>query len=70
MSHCRIRLWTPIDTLKTNSEKIGYKPRGRKPGKRTDFMNDPAVIARRRQALSQQSAVEQGQPYPAQFNGG
>ena len=55
--------------LKTNSEKIGYKPRGRKPGKRTDFMNDPAVIARRRQALSQRSAVEQGQPYPAQFNG-
>jgi len=55
--------------LKTNSEKIGYKPRGRKPGKRTDFMTDPAVIARRRQALSQRSAVEQGQPYPAQFNG-
>ncbi|SDO24828.1 hypothetical protein SAMN05216328_1791, partial [Ensifer sp. YR511] len=55
--------------VKTNSEKIGYKPRGRKPGKRTDFMNDPAVIARRRQALSPQSALEQGQPYPAQFNG-
>ncbi|MDW9503364.1 ISNCY family transposase, partial [Sinorhizobium medicae] len=51
------------------SEKIGYRPRGRKPGKRTDFTNDPAVVARRRQALSQQSAVEQGQPYPAQFNG-
>jgi hypothetical protein len=31
--------------VKTNSEKIGYKPRGRKPGKRTDYMNDPAVIA-------------------------
>ena len=31
--------------VKTNSEKIGYKPRRRKPGKRTDFMNDPAVIA-------------------------
>ncbi|MDX0390995.1 ISNCY family transposase, partial [Sinorhizobium meliloti] len=55
--------------LKTNSEKIGHKPSGRKPGKRTDLTNDPAVIARRRQALSRQSAVEQGQPYPAQFNG-
>ncbi len=55
--------------VKTNSEKIGYKPRGRKPGKRTDFMTDPAIIARRRQALSQQSAVEQGQTYPARLNG-
>jgi hypothetical protein len=55
--------------VKTNSEKIGYRPRGRKPGKRTDFMTDPAIIARRRQALSQQSAVEQGQSYPAQLNG-
>ncbi|MQX76508.1 ISNCY family transposase [Sinorhizobium medicae] len=59
----------PAPKVKTNSEKIGYRPRGRKPGKRTDFTNDPAVVARRRQALSQQSAVEQGQPYPAQFNG-
>ncbi|MEY9722103.1 transposase [Sinorhizobium fredii] len=56
-------------TVKTNSEKISYKPRGRKPGKRTDFINDPAVLARRHQALSQQSAVELGQPYPARFNG-
>ncbi|RVG02987.1 ISNCY family transposase, partial [Sinorhizobium meliloti] len=52
----------PAPKVKTNSEKIGYRPRGRKPGKRTDFMTDPAVVARRRQALSQQSAVEQGQP--------
>ncbi|WP_234842699.1 hypothetical protein, partial [Sinorhizobium meliloti] len=37
---------------KTNSEKIGYRPRGRKPGKRTDFTNDPAVIARRRAVCS------------------
>ncbi|OCP18237.1 hypothetical protein BC361_06095 [Ensifer sp. LC54] len=44
--------------VKTNSEKIGYKPRGRKPGKRTDFMNDPAVIARRQQALSRLDAAE------------
>lgn len=44
--------------VKTNSEKIGYKPRGRKPGKRTDFMTDPAIIARRRQALSRLDAAE------------
>jgi len=59
----------PLPKVKTNSEKNGYQPRGRKPGKRTDFINDPAIIARRRQALSQQSAVAQGQSYPAQFNG-
>ncbi|QFI70751.1 ISNCY family transposase [Sinorhizobium alkalisoli] len=44
--------------VKTNSERIGYKPRGRKPGRRTDFTNDPAVIARRRQALSRLDAAE------------
>lgn len=43
---------------KTNSEKIGYKPRGRKPGPRTDFMNDPDVIARRQKALAQIDAAE------------
>lgn len=44
--------------VKTNSDKIGYKPRGRKPGKRTDFMNDPVVIARREKALSRVDAAE------------
>jgi hypothetical protein len=44
--------------VKTNSERIGYKPSGRKPGRRTDFTNDPAVIARRRQALSELDAAE------------
>ncbi|MDL2410782.1 ISNCY family transposase [Rhizobium calliandrae] len=44
--------------VKTNSEKIGYKPRGRRPGKRTDFMNDPAVIARREKALLRKQAAE------------
>lgn len=44
--------------VKTNSDKIGYKPRGRKPGKRTDFMNDPVVIARRGKALSRVDAAE------------
>ncbi|OCP00802.1 MULTISPECIES: ISNCY family transposase [unclassified Ensifer] len=44
--------------VKTNSEKIGYKPRGRRPGKRTDFMNDPVVIARREKALSRVNAAD------------
>ncbi|TDK29116.1 ISNCY family transposase [Rhizobium deserti] len=42
--------------VKTNSDKNGYKPRGRKPGRRTDYMNDPAVIARRAKALSRPAA--------------
>jgi hypothetical protein len=44
--------------VKSNSEKIGYKPSGRKPGRRTDFLNDPAVIARRQKALARQQAAE------------
>jgi len=40
----------PAPKVRTNSEKNGYKPRGRKPGRWTDFMNDPKVIARRRQS--------------------
>ncbi len=36
----------------------GYVKRGRKPGKRTDFVNDPAVIARRKQALAKLKAAE------------
>jgi hypothetical protein len=48
----------PTPKVKTNSEKIGYTPRGRKPGRAKDFMNDPKVIARRRQALSDLDAAE------------
>lgn len=44
--------------VKSNSDKNGYKPRGRKPGRRTDTMNDPAVIARRQKALLRQQAAE------------
>jgi hypothetical protein len=44
--------------VKTNSDKNGYKPRGRKPGKRTDLTNDPVVIARREKALSRLDAAE------------
>jgi hypothetical protein len=36
----------------------GYQKRGCKPGRRTDFMNDPAIIARREQALAKLAAAE------------
>jgi hypothetical protein len=48
----------PTPKVRTNSEKNGYKPRGRKPGRARDFTNDPAVNARRRQALSDLDAAE------------
>lgn len=47
----------PTD-VKTNSDKNGYKPRGGKPGRSTDFMNDPAVIARRHTVLSRPGSSE------------
>ena len=40
------------------SKSNGYQKRGRKPGRRTDFMNDPEVIARREKALLRQPAAE------------
>lgn len=36
----------------------GYVKRGRKPGRRTDFVNDPEVIARREQALARLAAAK------------
>ena len=45
-------------TVKTNSDKKGYVKRGHGPGRRKDFMNDPAVIARREKALLRQQAAE------------
>ncbi|MFS8121111.1 ISNCY family transposase [Rhizobium sp. BR 250] len=45
-------------TVKSNSDKNGYTPRARKPGRRKDFMNDAKVIARRQKALSRQQAAE------------
>ncbi|WP_438748503.1 ISNCY family transposase [Pararhizobium sp. O133] len=45
-------------TVKSNSDKNGYVKRARGPGRRKDFMNDPAVIARRQKALSRQQAAE------------
>lgn len=38
--------------VKSNSDKNGYVTRARGPGRRKDFMSDPAVIARREKALS------------------
>ena len=40
------------------SQSNGYQKRDRKPGRRTDFMNDPAVIARRERALARLEAAE------------
>ncbi|MFI0849591.1 hypothetical protein [Mesorhizobium sp. IMUNJ 23232] len=48
----------PAPKIKTNSEQTGYRKRGRKPVRRTDFMNDPTVIARRKQALARLAAAE------------
>ena len=48
----------PSSKVKSNSEKIGYKPRGRKPGRSKDFTLDPAVVARREKALSRVDAAE------------
>lgn len=44
--------------VKTNSEKNGYAKRARGSGRRKDFINDPAVIARRQKALQRQPAAE------------
>ncbi|ARQ13268.1 ISNCY family insertion sequence transposase protein (plasmid) [Rhizobium etli] len=44
--------------VKTNSEKNGYVRRPHGPGRRRDFMNDPAVIERRKAALAKLDAAE------------
>lgn len=44
--------------IRDGSTANGYQKRGPKPGRRTDFMNDPAVIARREKALMRQPAAE------------
>lgn len=38
--------------VKSNSDKNGYVKRARGPGRRKDFINDPAVVTRRQKALS------------------
>jgi hypothetical protein len=42
----------------TNREKAGYRSRGTKPDRRTDFTDDPEVIARRQGALARIKAAE------------
>jgi len=42
--------------IRDGSTANGYQKRGRKP--RTDYMNDPTVIARREKALLRQPAAE------------
>jgi hypothetical protein len=39
------------------SQSNGYEKRGRKPGRRTDYMNDPIVNAKRELALTRMSAA-------------
>lgn len=48
----------PAPKIKTNSEQTASRKPGGKPGRRTDFVNDPAVIARRQQALARLAAAE------------
>ncbi|MNT08529.1 hypothetical protein D3C72_1432730 [compost metagenome] len=40
------------------SKSNGYQKRGRKPGRRTDYMNDPEIIAKRQKALARMEAAE------------
>ena len=44
--------------IRDGSTANGYQKRGTKPGRRTDFTNDPMVIARRQQPLAQLKAAE------------
>ncbi|MBY3503074.1 ISNCY family transposase, partial [Rhizobium laguerreae] len=44
--------------IRDGSTSNGYQKRGRKPGKRKDFMSDPDVIAKRQKALARMEAAE------------
>lgn len=58
-AYIKVQQDQPVEAnVKTNSDKNSYKPGGGKPGRRTDFINDPAVIARRQKALSRQGSNE------------
>jgi hypothetical protein len=46
------------------SQSNGYQKRGRKPGRKTDFINDPIVNARRAQVLAQMAAASTQQSDP------
>jgi len=45
------------------------QPRGRKPGKRTDFMNDPRSLPAAAGAFPSKVRWSKGNTYPAQFIG-
>jgi hypothetical protein len=44
--------------IRDGSQSNGYQKRGRKPGPRMDFMNDPVVIDKRQKALARMEAAE------------
>ncbi|MBT1156757.1 ISNCY family transposase [Aminobacter anthyllidis] len=44
--------------IRDGSQGNGYQKRGTKPGRKTDFTNDPVVLARRQQALARLKAAE------------
>jgi hypothetical protein len=44
--------------IRDGSTSHGYQKRGRKPGKRKDFMSDPDLIAKRQKALARMEAAE------------
>jgi len=48
----------PMFGVRDGSTSNGYQKRGRKPGRRTDFMNDPEVIAKSQKALARMEAAE------------
>lgn len=48
----------PQPKVKSNSKKNGYQPNGRKPGRQTDILNDPAIITRRKEALVKLTAIQ------------
>jgi hypothetical protein len=50
----------PAPKVRTNSEKNGYKPRGRKRARVRDFLNDPDVTAKPQKALSRLDARSDG----------
>ena len=48
---------TSMFEILDGSQSNGYQKRGRKPGRRTDFMNAPEVIAKRQRALARMEAA-------------
>ncbi len=54
----REKLTNHLLGIPDGSVSNGSQKRGRKPGRRTDFVNDPAVNARREEALARLRATE------------